>query len=354
MPEIIYSEPCRDLNEAIRQVREKSAPAPRLTIGIPTHDRPEMLVRAVRSALAQTVPVEVLISDDGPGAASRSAIWDAFPDEPRIRYRYSGTTGLQANWNAAARACKTEFFLWLQDDDVLLPHACARAVAAFDQFPDADIWMAQNKIALDGRHCWWNNGNGPWVPLRADGGIDQWEAQVFRPTCYFLSWSLSPAVAFRFGPNFLASLEAMPDDCAIFSERLILAGMSGRFVADPCVAGLWIQHRDNEHRKLHDDQPRQSAILIDRLDRLMDETPDWPEVLSLWCRLQHPNWIVGWLGDLEHVQREGGESRHGAAIREVMLRSLEGRVRYVPRYRWWRRVINWAMERAAALAGKGP
>ncbi len=323
---------------------------PRLTIGIPTHDRPEMLCRAVRSALDQTVPVRVLVGHDGDDAGTARALYERFPadmDGGRLNYQPSGTTGLWANWDATARCCPDDFFLWLQDDDVLLPHVAARVVAAFDAFPDADAWLATNKLGLDGRHHWWNNGNGPWVPMRADGGIDEWEAEVFRPTCYFLSWSLSPAVAFRCGPNFTASLDAMPPDCAIFAERLILAGMTGRFVADPCVAGLWIQHDGNEHRRLHDDQPRQSAILIDRLDCLMDATPDWREVLALWCKLQHPHWITGWLGDLEHVQREGGPSRYGAAIREVMLDSLHGRVRYVPRYRWWRRALNHVFGKAA-------
>ena len=78
---------------------------PRLTIGIPTHSRPEMLVRAVKvGSLDQTVPVEVLISDDNAEAGSFSAICKAFPDEPRIRHRYSGTKGLWKNWDAAARA----------------------------------------------------------------------------------------------------------------------------------------------------------------------------------------------------------------------------------------------------------
>src|SRR6202012_792418 len=133
-------------------------------------------------------------------------------------------SGLLANWVGAARNCQSEFFMWLQDDDVILPNTAPRRLAAFDHFPDADAWLACNKIALDAKHHWWNNGNGPWVPLRADGGIDQREAEIFRPTCYFLSWSLSPAVAFRGGPNFTTSLDALPLDCAIFAERLILAG----------------------------------------------------------------------------------------------------------------------------------
>lgn len=326
---------------------------PRLTIGIPTHDRPEMLVRAVRSALAQTVPVRVLVSDDNPSADTTSVLLKTFGpdvslawylDEPcRIVHRYSHTKGLWANWDACARACDTDFFLWLQDDDVILPHLAERVIAAFDRFPAADTYMAPLKLALDERHHWWNNGNGPWVPLSVQGIPDQWEAEIFAPTCYFLAWSLSPGVAFRCGPRFTAALDWMPMDCDVFAERLILVGMGtgGRFVADPAVAGLWIQHADNQYRKSHADQPRQSKILISKLDEVMDRLGDrWREVLGLWCKLQHPHWIAGWLGDLAHVQREGGKSRYGRAIRDVLLESLRGRVEFVPRYRWWRRVLN--------------
>lgn len=356
--DVTYSEPCRTVDEAVRQVREKQRGTPRLTVGIPTHDRPEMLVRAVKSALNQTVPVQVLISDDNPGAGTIGMLAREFADDfnpawplddaGRIAHRYSYSSGLWWNWNAAARACRTEFFLWLQDDDVIQPYVAARIASAFDEFPQADIWMAPNKIGPDEHHHWWNNGNGPWVPMRSDGGRDEWESEILAPTSYFLSWSLSPGVAFRTGERFTAMLDRIPGDCAIFAERLVLTGMGKtRFIADPCVAGTWIQHRDNEHRKLHDDQPRQTAILIRMLDEAMDSIPNWRDILGLWCRLQHPHWITGWLGDLEHAEREGGTSRYGDAIREVMLRSLEGRVKYVPRYRWWYRGLRWLMGKAA-------
>jgi glycosyltransferase involved in cell wall biosynthesis len=324
---------------------------PRLTIGIPTHRRPATLPRAVLSCLRQTVPVRVLVSHDGDDMRTEEILYERFPDEmarEQVVYRCSGTKGLWANWDAAARACDTEFFCWLQDDDVIMESLAARVIAAFDQFPEADTYMAPNKLALDDSHIWWNNGNGPWVPMHRLGIVDQWECEVLAPTCYFVSWSLSPGVAFRCGPRFTAALDAMPMDCDIFAERLILVGMGGRFVADPAVAGLWIQHGDNEHRKLYDDQPRQSRILIEHLDAAMDGIPNWAEVLDLWARLQHPNWILGWLGEFEHVQKEGGASRYGDAICRVLARSLKGRVKLRPiPLRWWQKPIHWLRRRAA-------
>ena len=327
---------------------------PRITFGIPTHNRPELLPHAIDSALNQTVPCRIIVADDGNSDDTLKLLMDRYesryPGGTTIRHLPTGEISLWENWTAAAKACDTEFFAWLQDDDVVRPQLAERIIAAFDAYPAADTYLACNKIALDRRHIWWNNGNGPWVPLEADGVVDQWECEIFRPTCYFLSWSLSPAVAFRVGDNFTRSLDAMPLDCAIFAERLILAGMTGRFVADPYVAGLWIQHNDNESRNLHDDQPRQSTILISKLDKLMDETPNWEEVLLLWAKLQMPNWIIGWLNDLAHIQREGGKSRYGEAIHNVLFKSLEGRVRFMPRYKPWRRAVNWLIDRVRSRA----
>ena len=323
----------------------------RLTIGIPTHNRPEMLARAIDSALAQTTPAQIVITDDGNADITAALLAGRYPDQMasgQIRHIPTGPIGLWPNWDAVARACSTEFFLWLQDDDVLMEYVAARVIAAFDSFPEADTWIAQNKIALDGDHIWWNNGNGPWVPLNRHGRPDQWEAEVLVPTSYFLAWSLSPAVAFRTGARFAAMLDGMPD-IPIFAERLVLAGMGGRFIADPCVAGLWIQHAKNTSREMRDDQPRQTRILIRHLDQMMDamEPARWREILDLWARLQHPEWIVGWIENLEHAQREGGKSRYGQAIRDVLAGSLHGRVRFVPRYKWWYKPIAWLRDKAA-------
>ena len=49
--------------------------APLVSAIIPTRNRPELAVRAVRSALAQTYTnIEVVVVIDGPDAASQSAL----------------------------------------------------------------------------------------------------------------------------------------------------------------------------------------------------------------------------------------------------------------------------------------
>ncbi len=310
---------------------------PLLTIGIPTLDRPEFLHRALASCLAQTVPVNIIVADQGHLEDTEMVVADAHHSGPRcdwykpelIYYFWTNASNLWENWEAAARECDTPYFAWLQDDDLIRPGYAARIIAGFDAFPEAGVWMGCNKLAVSESLGYWGNGNGPWVPLNfATGHPDQWEGQILVPTAYFTSWSLSPSVAFRCGERFNRALEAMPEGFDLFQERAIIAAAAydSRFIADPMISGLWIHHGGNESYKQHHDQPRQTKILVDWLDDLMDRTEGWESILDAWCQLMHPTWLVNWLNQLGVTQTEGHPGRYTEKIKRVMLNSMRGRV----------------------------
>jgi hypothetical protein len=302
---------------------------PRLTIGIPTLGRPHLLERALRCCLEQDEPVRVIIADQGEMALTAQVV-GLFRGSLDLRHFHSGVTSLLENWRAAADRANTEFFAWLQDDDILMPAHAGRVVAAFDQFPDALAWQAQLKCSTHANLACWYLGNVPWVPMDLrEGRVDQWEGQILLPTAYFTSWSISPAVAFRRGAAFDAALASLPERCDIFTERTILAalGRRGPFVADPMIAGYWMQHRDNESRKQWDDQPRQTAVLVDWLDGEMDQCEGWEWVLEAWCQAMPTNLVVGWVNQLGVTQSEGKVGRYTERVKEIMLASLRGRVK---------------------------
>ena len=61
------------------------SPAPTITVVIPTHRRPSLVVVAVKSALAQTYrQIEVIVVIDGPDRSTTEAL-DAIGDD-RLRY----------------------------------------------------------------------------------------------------------------------------------------------------------------------------------------------------------------------------------------------------------------------------
>lgn len=96
-----------------------------LTIVIPTHARPVLLAAAVTSALAQDVPVQVVVVDDG----SPEPV--DLPADPRLRIlRHDQARGGSAARNLGARQARTRYVMWLDDDDELLPHAARISLEA--------------------------------------------------------------------------------------------------------------------------------------------------------------------------------------------------------------------------------
>lgn len=332
---------------------------PRLTVVIPTHDRPEMLARALRAALLQSVPVRVIVADDGDDRRTSAILRDHFADRlGHIRHLINGPISAWTNWRRGMEAADTEYVAWLQDDDVICRRYAERILHAFDgaarkgQYPH--VWMGRLTCADDsGRFGMWYCGNGPWIFAQDLHGQEEpahWsEGACIAASSYFTSWSLSPALAYRNGPRLRAALAAMPANCDIFVERIIPAELAceGGFLADAVTIGHWVQHDDNFSRKLWADQPRQTRLLVRHLDNLLDRLPGWEAQFGAWCKIIPPMQLVGWLKQLDTTEREGGRSRHGRTLRRLMWESMTGRVRLERKPPWWRRVAGFLRRRAA-------
>lgn len=107
---------------------------PVASIVIPTYNqRPEWLREAVASALAQSVPVEVIVVDDGSDeelSAQRvlhGALGEQFDTVRLVRVPHAGC---YSALNAGIRAMTTEWFCWLSSDDVLRPVKVERQLQA--------------------------------------------------------------------------------------------------------------------------------------------------------------------------------------------------------------------------------
>ncbi|MGH2653246.1 MAG: glycosyltransferase family 2 protein [Actinomycetota bacterium] len=92
---------------------------PQVTIVIPTHDRPHLVDRAVRSALAQDEQdIEVIVVDDGSTPPYRPSVSDE-----RLRVlRHDESKGGNAARNLGLAHARGEWITFLDDDDELLPH----------------------------------------------------------------------------------------------------------------------------------------------------------------------------------------------------------------------------------------
>jgi glycosyltransferase involved in cell wall biosynthesis len=105
---------------------EKDA-RPQVTIVIPTHDRPHLVDRAVRSALAQDqASVEVIVVDDG----STPPYGPSGPDERLRVFRLDESKGGNAARNLGLAHARGEWITFLDDDDEMYPHMVRTSLEA--------------------------------------------------------------------------------------------------------------------------------------------------------------------------------------------------------------------------------
>ena len=255
----------------------------RLTVGIPTLGaRPERLDRAIGSALAQTVPVRVLVSHQGDNQAAAD-VCDRY-ETPLVRRVVSPAKCLWENWRHAADSCDTEVFAWLQDDDVLAPHFAKRVLSCLDSHPEARTYVGRLGVSYNDSVANWWEATGPMIPMDLlRGAPGAMNPETLASGAFFTSHALSPAVAFRRDIAALGAVANVPPNADLFAERSILAELAtlGPAVCDPAIVGYWTQHESNESRKqnLANDGPRQYAVMCRHVAGILETMPHWPDAL---------------------------------------------------------------------------
>lgn len=103
-----------------------------ISVVIPTHNRADVVLRAVQSALDQTLAdIEVIVVDDGSSDGTREKFETT--THPRVRYlRHEQARGAPAARNTGTRAARGEWVAFLDDDDIWFPHKLERQIAAAD------------------------------------------------------------------------------------------------------------------------------------------------------------------------------------------------------------------------------
>ncbi len=105
---------------------------PKVSIVIPTYNRPELLPIAIRSVLAQTYQdYEILVVDDGLKIRAESIIAEI--NDPRIRYlKNENGLGGGATRNRGISEAQGEYVAFLDDDDEWLPGKLEAQVTSLD------------------------------------------------------------------------------------------------------------------------------------------------------------------------------------------------------------------------------
>lgn len=106
-----------------------------LTAIITTHNRPEMLQVAVRSIQAQTVPVPLIVVDDGSNPAVRAS--DLPPGTSLVRN--DSPRGAGAARNLGVKEAGTSWVGFLDDDDIWLPEKAEAVLKAIRRFTTSNV-----------------------------------------------------------------------------------------------------------------------------------------------------------------------------------------------------------------------
>ncbi|RQH09113.1 glycosyltransferase family 2 protein [Paraburkholderia dinghuensis] len=113
----------------------------KVSICLPTCNRPDLLIRCIESCLAQThANIEIVIGDDSPDERTERMIAQCYPDDARIVYRRH-TPALGQARNVAslfARATGNKILL-IHDDDYLATTGIEHLLAQWDRYPGLQV-----------------------------------------------------------------------------------------------------------------------------------------------------------------------------------------------------------------------
>jgi glycosyltransferase involved in cell wall biosynthesis len=129
----------------------------RVAVVIPCYKQAHFLGDAIESTLNQTIPAsEVVVIDDG----SPDDVAGVVARYPGVRYIRQRNQGLSAARNTGIRNTSSEFLIFLDSDDRLLPHAIERGIAQHTRHPGCGFVAGRMYvIAADGSLL------RPWQPF---------------------------------------------------------------------------------------------------------------------------------------------------------------------------------------------
>jgi glycosyltransferase involved in cell wall biosynthesis len=152
-----------------------------ITIAVTVFDRRSYIEQAVASALAQTVPVRVIVVEDcGPDAGLQSFVLQKFG--PRITYhRNAARRGLFDNWNACIELCRTPWLCLLHDDDYLEPLFVETMVELANKRPGKGLYYGLCRaVNANGKEMW-----KPPAPFDAESwSLDSAKAALGNPILF--------------------------------------------------------------------------------------------------------------------------------------------------------------------------
>ncbi|MFM0228140.1 glycosyltransferase family 2 protein [Paraburkholderia dipogonis] len=116
------------------------SPHPKVSICLPTCDRPELIATCIDSCLAQSYgELEIVIGDDSKDARTEQLIATRYAREPRVRYaRNQPSLGQARNVASLFERASGDKILLIHDDDLLTTDGVEKLVSLWTLHPQLD------------------------------------------------------------------------------------------------------------------------------------------------------------------------------------------------------------------------
>ncbi|MBI2326005.1 glycosyltransferase family 2 protein [Candidatus Collierbacteria bacterium] len=119
----------------------------RLTVAIPTKNRPEYLRQSLASVMQQDFNDKKIVVIDNASDVEIKPVVDEIGKREVEYVRNENDLGIIGNWNKAIELCQTPFLSIFHDDDVMLPGFLSKSILALEKNPTAMMSYTQaNKV----------------------------------------------------------------------------------------------------------------------------------------------------------------------------------------------------------------
>jgi len=143
----IKKAPPPDPESKIIEQKGEGPESPRVSVIMPTYNRPQMIRESIESVMAQTfTDWELIVVNDGGGREVERTL-EAHLGDRRVRYVYAEHGGLSSARNVGIYAARAELIAQLDDDDVFYKDHLETLMAAKESEPGVkffytDCWRA--------------------------------------------------------------------------------------------------------------------------------------------------------------------------------------------------------------------
>jgi glycosyltransferase involved in cell wall biosynthesis len=115
----------------------------KVTVGVPSYNRPELLKEALESVQQQTYGDFVVLVADNASTKDIKSVVDSMKDDRFTLHRHTNNIGSRDNWKYLFKTPNTEYYAFLHDDDVWMPNHLAEAISEFDANPTAGMYSCK-------------------------------------------------------------------------------------------------------------------------------------------------------------------------------------------------------------------